>query len=378
MVDSLADRKSTLKEGKFEELATDLGLTYNPLGLLRDHAFRDVFDCTKHVLRDSMHALASNGIIGTELAMILPRLQATDPNWSFATLRLYAQSWILPKRLGSVKSTWFDKHFMRKDKTQYFAAEEVSQLSLLYAFLLEVVKPTKQLTAELASFGYLYRITSILMMGPDMPLSFIGELEDLIFKHHQIYSGVYPRLAIKEKYHRLLHVPDTIVRIGSNLTCWATERKHTRVKGETTFLFDHIEKTSVLGLLEKQLMDWSSEHWFRENSLVNARIGHANGLTIETSTAAHLKCGMLYKGDLIYIDEGDRRYAVGQVVAFFAIGDDMCVHVKRMTPTDEDEFWLSDPMVDSIIDVSSVMTPLFWSPRQDHRARIIVPVTRSD
>ena len=247
---------------------------------------------------------------------------------------------------------------------------------MLYAFLYEVVKPTKQLAAELASFGYLYQITSILLMGPDMPLDFVGELENLIFKHHRLYSAIYPPMAIKEKYHRLLHVPDTIGRMGTNLTCWATERKHTRVKGETTFLFDHIEKTSVLGLVERQLMDWSSDRWFSEVSLVDARVAHMDGTTIESSTTAHLKCGMVHKGDLIYIEEHDRRHIVGQVVAFFSIGDGMCVHVKLLQPTGEDEYWSSEPMVDSIVDVSSIIAPLFWSPRRGHRVRIIVPVTQ--
>ena len=372
MVDKLSDAHAVIGKTKFGVLETELGLTYNEHGLLWDKSVRNVFDCTKHVLRDSMHTLASNGLIGTELAFIIPRLAAADPHWSLDIIKAYAQSWILPKRLRSVKSNWFDESFFLRDKTKYFASEEVCIMNLLYMFLVKVVKPSGKLKAELVCFGFLHRIVSLFMMGADLPNDRLDEIDDLIYKHHKLYIEIYPPLAVKEKYHRLLHCTDSARRMGKHLSCWVTERKHSRVKRESTYLFNHNEKTSVLGLVEKQLSEMSSDGWFDDESLINPRVGCIDGKKIETSNYAHLKCGMVHKADMVHINTDDGHFVVGQVVAFFAIDNDVCVNVKLLTPlADEESCWSSHAMVDSIIHASSVIATLFWSDRRGQRIRVI-------
>ena len=71
------------------------------------------------------------------------------------------------------------------------------------------------------------RILEILRLGEKAKLH-LSELTVCIAEHAELCREIYP-YAAKPKFHYLFHVPDCIRRFG-NLNCFATERKHKKVK----------------------------------------------------------------------------------------------------------------------------------------------------
>ena len=83
---------------------------------------------------------------------------------------------------------------------------------------------------------------------------------------------------------------------------------------------------------------------------------------------------MVHKDDMTYIDY-DGRSVVGQIETFFSVEGEIFAKVKLLTMVGDDAAcWTSVPMVDTIIDVSTISTTLFWSDRRGSRIRILPPV----
>ena len=197
MIDYLAEQRTILNSTDFKALQTDLGINYDSRGLFFDQSIRTIIDPSTCLLRDWMHALVCNGVVGTEIAMFIPRMQAVEPTWSMDTLQTYARCWNQPKRYGRIRDHWFDLGFLQDHKTQYFASEEVAMLRLLCSFVEDVIKPTGKLEPETTSICMMDKIVKMLLLGPDMPLTLVESLESLIFDHHRLYLVIYPKKAIK-------------------------------------------------------------------------------------------------------------------------------------------------------------------------------------
>ena len=108
-----------------------------------------------------------------------------------------------------------------------FAGEMLTAVSCVHAFQMEVLASTGILPQHQRCLEKMVRILEILRLGEKAKLH-LSELTVCIAEHAELCREIYP-YAAKPKFHYLFHVPDCIRRFG-NLNCFATERKHKKVK----------------------------------------------------------------------------------------------------------------------------------------------------
>ena len=108
-----------------------------------------------------------------------------------------------------------------------FAGEMLTAVSCVHAFQMEVLASTGILPQHQHCLEKMVRILEILRLGEKAKLH-LSELTVCIAEHAELCREIYP-YAAKPKFHYLFHVPDCIRRFG-NLNCFATERKHKKVK----------------------------------------------------------------------------------------------------------------------------------------------------
>ena len=59
------------RKGQFKELQTQMGINYNPFGLLGDPSMRPVIQPASHYIRDWQHTYCSNGLASSHSAAAL-------------------------------------------------------------------------------------------------------------------------------------------------------------------------------------------------------------------------------------------------------------------------------------------------------------------
>jgi hypothetical protein len=310
-----------------DAMQTNTGINWNPLGILADeYLWNNVLSGPDCYIRDGMHTVSSNGVGGTEIALIIQELKSI--NIGIDIVQKFSKLWILPTSQGKVTDMYFKEELVQTDHVRHFASQVLTMIHLLHAFLQEKIKPTGRLTDHIACFGWLYEIITICRLG----IGGINGLRHAVFEHANLYKRLYDIEHIKIKWHHLMHLPDDLQRIGRMVACFVTERKHLDVRECSDNVFRHIEHTvvhDILNNLHQNYMGNSSN--FMPKFLLDPEDVVSGGEQYFRSYSATFECGTLHRNDIVIL----RDRSVAQALEFWQRPDgDFAVRVQSFVPLD--------------------------------------------
>lgn len=358
MVDRLqvasAGTKTALKQ-----LEQIFGLNYDPANLLYDPYLRRIIRPTDHTLRDWMHTLVSHGLAGTEMAMLFAELATVGIN--LEQIATYAANFALPKARGKVDLSWFSNKRVADDHLRCFASEQLNMIPIVHAFLEDVVRPAGVLVDHIQCFTLLRLIVLILSQGPHASMPHIDLLRQSIERHHQIYVTIYPD-GVKPKFHQLLHIPEDMLKLGSLLACFVTERKHREVKAAALNVFRHYEHTVLFDLISQQLEHLCDDTLYKTRALVGAVKVTAGGVEMLSARSARFPSGEITAGDLVLC--ADR--SVAQVEHFWSAAeqDNFLVQLRPLAEDAAGHSYGRCGAAPAFVNAADILEPLVWAERR--------------
>ena len=369
----LLDRLRDLKNGGSSKAAIKnmeiiFGMHYDEDNLLYDPYMRTIVSPTKHVYRDWMHSLVSNGVAGHEMTFLF--LALNEIGIKNSMLQEFAMRFTLPKAHGTVGPGWFLPDRIGPDQLKSFASEQLNMIPLVQAFLDDVIAPTGQLTDHRKCFRLLYVIVSILCKGPAKSMRHIGELQRSIIEHGDLYAKLYPKV-VKPKFHQLLHIPEQMADMGSLLSCFPLERKHRSVKSVALHVYRNFEHTVLNDLITQQLAKLQDDSLYGEMALQSPQEVRCDGVVLLRATGARLPCCEVRAGDII-LHSGDH---VAEVECFWGVDDIIFAQASPFTRTPEVHSYARQNTT-AFIDASTIECPLMWTVRSPGVFKVCWPVVR--
>ena len=165
IVDRLrAAKASGMSQAAFDRLEQVHGVVYDESTLLFDDELRHIVKPVTHCIRDHMHCLVSNGIVGTEIALLLHEL--ADCNVTHDHIVRYADTFRMPKTRGAKPDKrWFSEPGEKNMRA--FASEQLNMVPIMMCFLVDMMLPRGLLLDHVKCFLWLERIVALVSLGPD-------------------------------------------------------------------------------------------------------------------------------------------------------------------------------------------------------------------
>ena len=186
-----------------------------------------------------------------------------------------------------------------------------------------VLRPAHRLPLHCECFLLLCRIVRIMQLG-DRACQRAHLLEDLIQQHALLFRQLYPD-AVRPKLHYMLHIPATLQRLGVNVSCFVTERKHRETRRAAASIFRHFEKTLTLNGLNRHVQQLQDPLMFQPTRLDKPTRAEwalpclqdimPEAVEARSATRAQHTCGLICRGDVALVQRGENAH-VGQVLVF--------------------------------------------------------------
>ena len=204
----------------YQERGKELGLTYNPRGLLWDLSLRHIHKPIESYIRDWMHIWVSGGVCNHQIFGLKEELK--NNGIPISMVRAYSLEVILPKQYGTVSAAWLDDERFSNDTFSSFASYQLTLVPIIGAFLEDCVKPHNIMLQHISCFLLLVQIIGLLSSGADYAIQHMHLLATLIVEHHKLYVLLYPREVVP-KFHHILHLPELYMRIRKVISCFVAD-----------------------------------------------------------------------------------------------------------------------------------------------------------
>ena len=372
----LMDRVTAAKDGpvgQFKALMQHTGIKYNPHGVFADpHLRASVLKPIENYIRDPLHTLVSGGVTGTHIAFLIQSITAVGV--SLERFAEFGLRFKFPAALPKVSPSWFTPNMFKADKVKHFANVQLSLVTILFAFMVDVFQAEGVIDEHVRCFILMYEIIEITRLGCYDAVPFADYMKRAILEHHALFKKLYGETfdnAVKPKFHHLLHIPEDMLFHLILLSCWVTERKHKDVKSAAKHVFNRVEHTATVDLVNRQTHRFvTADNLFSAQYLVSPQPArHPQPGFV--SVAAVLRCGQVRKGDLVYM----RDNRVGQVLSFAEAHEQKLVAVGMLRPCGVDRWCTMDEMpVVEIYDCDEIVAPLIWYSPSADVIRIITPM----
>ena len=311
-------------------LSTQVGVNYNPTGILFDtYLNASVLHPVKNYLRDWMHTLVSNGVTGTHIALVCHALDSIGCNLDI--VRLYANKFQLPlcRNRGKVSDLFFKDTLVAGDHVRHFAGDVLGMVPLLHSFLEEKIKPRGALVDNIECFSLMHNIIVIVRRGK-MDSTIHAKMLQYIVKHNTMFVALYGDKHAKIKFHHLYHLPDDLLRMGSCVSCFPTERKHKDVLAVANATDRDIEKTASIAFLHRTIYHWhdnadACKPCFLRQGRDTILPGFSSPM--KAAMVACLHIGDVHHGDMVILTSGD----LGSIIDFWESKDEMNVRLYLHT-----------------------------------------------
>lgn len=364
MVDRVrAAREHNMPQAQISKLEQACGITFDPDGVLADQHCRQIVDPVNHYIRDWMHTIASHGVAGTEMCMLIKTL--VQSNYDFEMLRSWASRFKLPKTRGKVDVDWFSPTRIGHDSLHTFASEQLSMIPILLAFLDEVVAPA--LPEHRRCFRLLALIVAIFSCGPTESLSHLQVLRRSIVDHHTLFCKLYGDV-IKPKLHHLLHIPEHMEHIGRLLGCFTMERKHRTTKQSALHVFRHFEPTVLKDLTHEQLQSIVDGPPLAPAYLIDASAIDGG---LAKSSRCRLPCGEIHADDFVVLRNGSAAI----VEQWWQDGADIALQCRVLPALGDNTFRVVHRgETPSFVARSDVRAAVVWAARSPDVVRLWPPL----
>ena len=111
LVEAAVARHDGIITEDVKTLQTDLGVNYNPDGILYCNELKPILRPKDNYIRDWQHTLASSGVAGTELSGCLTAIQTCktlkDKGIGLHTIEAFTTHFHLPATRGKINTNWF-------------------------------------------------------------------------------------------------------------------------------------------------------------------------------------------------------------------------------------------------------------------------------
>lgn len=310
MVNMLRDQQPHTNKKQFRRLMQVLGLMFDDQSLLFQDDLKPIVKPYSHTIWDWMHCLVSNGVADVELGLFAQAMCGAGISMK------QLEAFVLEFRgLHSVNA--FGKDFLAKrlkgDGSAFkgFSEELLSLLPLVQVFCDMVLVPLGILGRHIACFNKLCVIIEVLKLG-DEAVNHVTFLRDTIKEHHELYIELYGLDETKPKLHYVMHLPD-LQRLGINLSCFVTERKHRLCKAVGARTFAHFESVLLQDVLLANLGSYFSGQGLEleelekntplgDEDLFEAfRVNYPGTSSVFVSTSATLAFGTVKRRDLVLL-----------------------------------------------------------------------------
>ena len=200
----------------YTERAKQLGLTYEPNGILWDTRLRTTHLPIDSYIRDWMHIFVPGGVANGEIYGVVRALK--QHGMPLKLLSDYAMECTLPSKYGTVFPTWLaPARFDDKQKEIHsFASYLLTLIPIIACFLQDMVLPHGIMQEHIECFLKLQTIVLLLCCG-GWALQHMDLFAQTILEHHKLYVRLYPDLI-----NQVLHLPALYIRLQKILACFVT------------------------------------------------------------------------------------------------------------------------------------------------------------
>lgn len=332
------------------------GINWIPTGLLFSAFMHTVVDVERCYIRDWMHTLVSDGVICTEIALLVQAFLTFG--FGTTTLQKFATQFTFPHKITGNPSRFFKPELMTTDHVKHFASDTLTMSFLMIGFLFDQVVVDVDMREGLAKhvecFKNMFIILCILRRG-DMSQSIANRLASVIDKHARLFLEIYGDEFAKPKFHHLYHLVEDCLKMMQCLSCFPTERKNKDALDLANANDRKVEKTAVIKFLHQTL-----EHWYvdtcQQSSMVDSCVRSLGETTVVQSKSATLKGGEVHYGDLVALSDG----RVAQVASFYKWEHDHRIYAQVEAHERISDFNFAIEFETDFVDVALIVEPLIW------------------
>ena len=349
-----------------KDLEKQHGLKYNAQGLLFNMPLRDVHHPIDHYIRDWMHTLVSGGVANVETGHLVNALKSIGIPATL--LQEYSLEYVLSKKYGTVSASWLDPKRFGDDSLSSFASVMLTLVPIVSAFLIDFVAPENMIADHIECYRLLADILGLLSAGFEDVLPHLDTLQHLVELHHKLFVLIYPLSAVKPKWHHMLHLRDTYLRLRKIISCFVTARKHKVVKGASLFVFRNLEHTALCAVVHQQCeMVCEGHSLFQRRLLAHPSTIELMGERLHRSVDAVLDCGNIRVGDVVYSIGG----IVSRILCFWQSNNQIVAQCHECVKVSE--FIYRDDTRVAFIMAESIVDAMAYRPLGDGSIRVIMP-----
>ena len=333
---NMCDELEAAPAGQRAELQQFSGIKYHPDALLYDRALRQFVSPTASNRFDVMHVVASNGVLGVEMALLLGEMKGSLGAY-FAEVRAFhiEEGWQPKTEIFSKVREKSCEGSLKAGASELWSAYPLLRRFVLVAYGEDAPEPHVQ------SFMLLCDIVDIfvdVMHGGGVEAA--ANLRSLVLRYLKMFVTAHGHHHLKWKHHALVHLYNQILKDGCLLSCWVVERKNIAGKESMANCRSkkQIESTALSRMLNAQVRKLEAPGWAsrlekpcRSLPQLAATI---NAMQVEVS-AAMKWCGISIKnGDILFLDSDRARLVV--VVGCLAVDSGWGLLVRAGAPLSRD------------------------------------------
>ena len=366
------------------DLSQLFGVNHNPHGMLSCLELRSIVKPIDHYCRDWQHTLLSSGVAGSHVAGLLTAVKKSRAlkraGITLDTMRQYASHFILPRTRPKLNENWFHNQFLENDHVKVFASDVLTIIPILVVFMLDVVAPSGMMQDHIKAIVILGEIMAVLQHA-EMIEPIYERLRSIIDEHQVLFIKLYghpDNSLIKVKFHHLGHLPEDLLRLTKNMSCFPTERKHRDWKSACLHVFRNVEHTTTCAFLNFAMQEYITGRFrFEECYLDDPENFYVGGTAMQIAKKAHCPCGLVLQGDIILAIEPDNHaLIVGMVIKFVALADQQqcaCAQIEKYKNAAGNTY-LTDSPASVFVGLETVRSNLTWAKRGHGRIKVLAPI----
>ena len=364
--DEIAVARRTMTATPFKAFETKKGYTYVENSIMMDLPLRLIYRPKEHTIRDWQHTLACDGVGNTLIRQVIRLIE--PHGFTLQHVITFMSLVNLPHKYGKADpEQWLGKTRVLTDTIKSFSSIILNLVQMLYLFLEKYCNIAG--LVDVRRMFYLFHIyVGVLSTGPDEAPKYVEQLRRIQTEFHELFAML--STSFKAKLHQMYHILDGIEWLGKALSCFVTERKHRVVKAASLHVFRHIEHTVLADVLHKQCSQFAEGvDLFKERILYRpSPLTGVEGLL--RSAAAVLPCGMLHRGDIVWL----RDCRCGRILNFFEFDESIFVHVAILANIDAEPSRLDETRQSrEFVDSRSVVDSCTWYYESRIEIKVVIP-----
>ena len=117
----------------------------------------------------------------------------------------------------------------------------------------DIIAPLGMMEDEIKAIGLLCRMLALLQHSEEIEPIY-EQLRSIFEEYMALFKDLYKSF-IKVKFHHLGHLPEDLLKLTKNMSCFPGERKHRDWKSVCVHVFRNVEHTTTCSFLNFAIQD---------------------------------------------------------------------------------------------------------------------------